>query len=50
MMHPSPLAATTSPSPSAEGIRKPSQHADKAYQGLAIAVMIFLLGSLLMIW
>ncbi len=49
-MHPSPIAATASPPTSAETKPRSNERADRAYQGLTIAVMILLLGSLLSLW
>ena len=49
-MHPSPFAANTSPPTSAETTHRSIERADRAYQGLTIAVMILLLGSLLSLW
>jgi hypothetical protein len=49
-MHSSPLAATNSPHAPTDASHQSSRRADRAYQGLTIAVMVLLLGSLLMIW
>jgi hypothetical protein len=49
-MSPSPIATSTPQLASAQDLHQPSQHAERAYQGLTIAVMLLLLGSLLLVW
>jgi hypothetical protein len=49
-MHSSPSTATTPHTASPEEMREPSQRAGNAYKGLTIAAMLFLLGSLILMW
>ncbi len=49
-MLPSPTTAPTSPPASTSAAQQPGPLADWAYQGLTIAAMLLLLGSLLFFW
>ena len=49
-MSPSASTAPTSPSASMSAAQQPNQLADWAYQGLTIAAMLLLLGTLLFFW
>jgi hypothetical protein len=49
-MPPSPSIASTSQPAQTSAAQQPNQLADWAYQGLTIAAMLLLLGSLLSFW